>query len=104
MIQESFKTKFFLKSCCTFVTEEGKISVNSRKPIFHSTWMALEHASVHACKTTGELTKKHLEDDKAFDEKNDGNPCCRGQRRIISYESKEEVYYKKLLFKDYKGF
>ena len=45
MIQKSFKTKYFSKSCCTLVAEEGKISVSSRKLIFHSTQTAPEHAT-----------------------------------------------------------
>ena len=36
---------FFENSCCTFVAEEGKLSVSSRRLIFHSTQTAPEHAT-----------------------------------------------------------
>ena len=36
---------FFFRQCCTFVAEEGKSSVNSRRLIFHSTRTAPEHAT-----------------------------------------------------------
>ena len=38
--RKRFKTKFFSRLCCTFVAEEGKIFVNSKKLIFHSARMA----------------------------------------------------------------
>jgi len=41
---EKLQNKVFLKCCCTFVAEEGKLSVNSRRLIFHSARTASEHA------------------------------------------------------------
>ena len=42
---EKLQNKLVLKKCCTFVAEEGKISMNSRRLIFHSTQTAAEHAA-----------------------------------------------------------
>ena len=42
---EKLQNKVFFRQCCTFVAEEGKSSVNSRRLIFHSTRTAPEHAT-----------------------------------------------------------
>ena len=42
---EKLQNKVFLKLCFTFVAEEGKISVNSRRLIFLSIRTAPEHAT-----------------------------------------------------------
>ena len=62
MIQKSFKTKYFLKLCCTFVAEEDKISEKSDF-LFNADGTGARYVR----KTTDELTKNRRQDDEGFE-------------------------------------